>query len=79
MKTCALHNFHATSSPNRSICMKDNLFLLSTGSTQEDPSQHNGKIVDWDVKNHGQSTGQLREVLSFCMCDLGGGGGGGGT
>ena len=25
--------------------------LLSTGSTQEDPSQHTWKIVDWDVKN----------------------------
>ena len=27
------------------------LFLLSTCSIQEDPSQHNWKIVDWDVKN----------------------------
>ena len=27
------------------------LFLLSTGSTQEDPTQHYRKIVDWDVKN----------------------------
>ena len=25
--------------------------LLSVGSTQEDPSQHDRKIVDWDVKN----------------------------
>ena len=25
--------------------------MLSTGSTQEDPPQHNWKIVDWDVKN----------------------------
>ena len=25
--------------------------LLSTGSTQEDPSRHSWKIVDWDVKN----------------------------
>ena len=24
--------------------------LLSTGSTQKDPSRHNRKIVDWDVK-----------------------------
>ena len=25
--------------------------LLSTGSTQEDLSLHDGKFVDWDVKN----------------------------
>ena len=30
---------------------KTHLSLLSTGSTQEDPSRHNWKIVDWDVKN----------------------------
>ena len=30
---------------------KTHLSLLSTGSTQEDPSQHNRKTVDWDVKN----------------------------
>ena len=30
--------------------------LLSTGSTQEDPSQHNWKIVDWDVKNQNKQT-----------------------
>ena len=28
-----------------------NQSLLSTGSTQEDPSQHNRKIVDWDINN----------------------------
>ena len=33
-----------------SLC-KTHLSLLSTGSTQEDPSQHNLKIVDWDIKN----------------------------
>ena len=27
------------------------LSSLSTGSTQEDLSRHNCKIVDWDVKN----------------------------
>ena len=27
------------------------LSLLNTGSTKEDPSRHNWKIVDWDVKN----------------------------
>ena len=25
--------------------------LFNTGSTQEDLSRHNWKIVDWDVKN----------------------------
>ena len=24
---------------------------LSTGSTKEDPSKHDRKIVDWDIKN----------------------------
>ena len=27
------------------------LLIVSTGSTQEDPSQHDWKNVDWDVKN----------------------------
>ena len=30
--------------------------LLSTGSTQEDPSRHNWKIIDWDVKNQTKQT-----------------------
>ena len=30
---------------------KTHLSLLSTGSTQEDPSPHNWKSVDWDVNN----------------------------
>ena len=30
--------------------------LLSTGSTQEDPSQHDWKIVSWDVKNQNKQT-----------------------
>ena len=30
---------------------KTHLSLLSTGSTQEDPSQHNQNIVDWDINN----------------------------
>ena len=32
--------------------------LLSTGSTQEDRSRHNWKIVDWDVKNQIKQTNQ---------------------
>ena len=31
--------------------------LLSTGSTQEDLSRHNSKIVDFDVKN------QMKQIL----------------
>ena len=30
---------------------KTHLSLFSNGSTKEDPSQHNRKLVDWDVKN----------------------------
>ena len=30
--------------------------LLNTGPTQEDPSQHNWKIVDWAVKNQIKQT-----------------------
>ena len=33
------------------LLSKTHLSLLSAGSTQEDPSRHNRKIVDWDVKN----------------------------
>ena len=30
--------------------------LLSTGSTQEDPSRHDCKIVDWEIKNQNEQT-----------------------
>ena len=33
--------------------------LFSTGSTQEDPSRHNWKIVDWDVKD------QIKKAIVF--------------
>ena len=46
--------------PHRCHCVvslsKTQLSLLSTGSTQEDPSRHNWKIVDWDVKNQIKQT-----------------------
>ena len=47
--------------PHRGHCVvslsKTHLSLLSTGSTQEDPSRHNWKkIVDWDVKNQIKQT-----------------------
>ena len=34
--------------------------LLSTGSTQEDPSQHDWKIVDWDVKNQSKQSNRSK-------------------
>ena len=35
---------------------KTHLLLLSTGSTQEDPSPHSWNIVVWDVKNQNKQT-----------------------
>ena len=35
---------------------KTHLSMLSTGSTQEDPSRHNLKIVDRDIKNQIKQT-----------------------
>ena len=32
------------------VLSKTLYLLLSTGSNQEDLSQHDGKIVDWDIK-----------------------------
>ena len=46
--------------PHRRHCVVSlsmaHLSLLSTGSTQEDPSGHNCKIDDWDVKNRIKQT-----------------------
>ena len=39
------------------------LYLLSTGSTQEDPSRHNCKIVDLDVKNQIKETNENLRLL----------------
>ena len=38
---------------------KTHLSYLSTGSTQEDPSLYNWKIVDWDVKNQIKETNEM--------------------
>ena len=38
--------------------------LLSTGSTQEVWSQHDGKIVDCDIKN------QSKQMFLFCLSAL---------
>ena len=35
---------------------KTQLPVLSTGPTQEGPSRHNLKVVDWDVKNQIKQT-----------------------
>ena len=45
---------------------KTHLSLLSTGSTQEDPSRHNWQIVDRDKKNQIKQTNvnlSFKEVL----------------
>ena len=46
--------------PHRRHCVvsisKTHLSVLSTGSFQEDPSRHNWKFVDWDVKNQIKQT-----------------------
>ena len=52
---------------------KTHLSLVRTGSTQEGPSRHNGKIVDWDVKNKkkkiiGGENMSLSEAYCFCDC-----------
>ena len=53
--------------PHRRHCVvslsKTHLSLLSTGSTQEDPSRHNSKIVDWDVKNQIKPTKQKSGLI----------------
>ena len=39
--------------------------LLSSGSAQEDPSQSNWKIVDWDVKNEIKQTNNWKNMISL--------------
>ena len=46
------------------MCLSNSLYpLLSTGSIQDDWTQHDGKILDWDVKNRNKQTKLL--TLSF--------------
>ena len=40
---------------------KTHLSLLGSGSTQEDSSRHNRKIVEWDVKN------QIKQIQTSRM------------
>ena len=50
--------------PHQQLCvvsLSKTLYpLLSTGSTQDDLSRHDFKIVDWDVKN------QTKQKISAC-------------
>ena len=48
---CLTRDRGAVGLPSPASLSKTHLSLLSTGSTQEDPSRHNWKIVDRDVKN----------------------------
>ena len=43
--------------------------LLSTVSTQEDPSEHNGKVVDWDVNNQIKLNKSFKK-LYYCVIGL---------
>ena len=60
--------------PHRRHCLvslsKTQLYLLSTGSTQEDPSRRNWKIVDWDIKNQikHESIHFLLQKLIYSTC-----------
>ena len=42
--------------------------LISTGSTQEDPSRHDGKTLDWDVKNIKKNCQSVK--FSTTVCDF---------
>ena len=55
--------------PHQQHCImslsKTHYSLHSTGSTQEDPSRHNWKIVDWALKNQIKQTRSIK--LKFKM------------
>ena len=44
--------------------IKTHLSLLSTGSTQEDLSRHNWKIVDWDIKIQIKQTKYVTQIVT---------------
>ena len=46
---------------------KTHLCLLSTGSTQENPSWHNWKIVHWDIKNQIKQTIIIWRLMYPCQ------------
>ena len=55
------------------VSLSKRLFpLLSTGSTQEELSRHDWKIVDWDVKNQNNQTkhGNQPRLVGDCMFRL---------
>ena len=39
-------------------------FETGLGSTREDPSRHNWKIVDWDVKNQIKQNKAAHEIMT---------------
>ena len=45
------------------------IYLLSSGSTQEDLSQHTWKIVDWDVKIKSNKH-HMNFLFPFQSCDI---------
>ena len=48
------------------MCLtKTHLYLLTTGSTHEEPSRHNYKRVDWDVKNQIKQTNKYFHLKKF--------------
>ena len=44
--------------------------LVQTGSTQEDPSQHDWKIVEGDVKNQNKQRRRTTSALCFWFRSL---------
>ena len=49
--------------------------LLCTISTQEDPSQHDGKNIYWDVKNQNKQTNSIDIILCIMSILIRGNGG----
>ena len=47
----------------------DHDWVTENGLTQEDPSQHNRKIVDWDVKKSNQ-TKDITTNQTLCIIDM---------
>ena len=57
--------------PYRRYCVvslsKTHLSLLNNGSTQENPSRHSWKIVDWGIKNQIKQTSKIYHSTSYLM------------
>ena len=60
-----IEELQVEASPEATCCVLEQGTLYSSmGSTQEDPSRHDRKIVDWDVKNKNK---QLHAFLCSLM------------